>query len=606
MRSAANRQLAIGAVGLTGGACALALGAWTAGAGLILVSGVFLLSGRVLRASGNAVPAVNTAYNAALEGRLGDAERLLDEVEATRPMRYVQRVVDLQRANIALRRGDLDAAAARVEAAVTVPSGTLTRREERVHVLGGHALRALIFASKGDAERARADIAVVREDPRSTADLLARAAVAEAILLDRAGDRDALAAHLARERRLLLDYTAPRERAVVRAYQRMLRAPRTSVYRQAAPRELERDAHEEPPITDWIARIAPSAAPFVRVARAATAEAPAPLPAEEKKIEPGLVKLAEERVAGKGAKRVGPRAGKVVALWAVLVVLFVLVWQLQTPTGASSASAPVPEIGISAVLSAIVVLFVAVFAALVWRNVRIERRLSAALGTLGRGDERAAEAEFEALTRGPFPLVSAQAHLQLARLAERRADFAAALAHCDAGIGKASAQPTTRAIASSMLLPDLVAERAFVLAATDRRDKARAEMEVLAEQFPAYPFRAPAELRAKLVERARLGDLEGAARIVEARKEDVPLPLRDETLADLVRVTARPETAGAGEAERLKEELRLDAGVRAWLEAAAPAVLASFARLGDDAERDAEAEREALAEEEAAEHARAG
>jgi hypothetical protein len=603
MCSAANRQLVLGAVMAAGGASALAFGAWGAGAGLILVSGVFILSGRLLRVSGNAVPAVNTAFNAALEGRLGDAERLLDEVEATRPIRYVQRVADLQRANIALRRGDLDAAAAKLDAAVKQPPGILTGREERMHVLGAHALRALVFASKGDAERARADIAVVRGSPLSTADSLARAAVAEAIVLDRTGDRDALAAHLAGERRLLLDYTAPRERAVVRAYQRMLRAPRTSVYRQAAPREPERDAHEEPPLADWIARIAPAAAPFVRVARTAADEAAAPV--EEKEVEPGLVKLAAERVAGKGAKAPAPRTGKVVVLWAALVLFFLVLWQSLTLPDTRAALGPAsdgpPEVATSTVLSGVVLIFVAVFAALVWRNVRIERRLAAALGTLGRGDERAAAAEFEALTRGPFPLVAAHAHLSLARLAERRADFEAALAHCDAGIGKASAQPTTRAIASTMLLPDLVAERAFVLAATDRRDKARAEMEVLAEQFPAYPFRAPAELRVKLVERARLGDLEGAARIVDARKEDVPLPLRDETLADLVRVTARPEAAGAGEAERLKEELRLDADVRGWIEAVAPAILAAFARAGDEAaERDAEAEREALAEEEAA------
>jgi hypothetical protein len=47
---------------------------------------------------------------------------------------------------------------------------------------------------------------------------------------------EALREHLTRERRLLLEHTHPRERAIVRGYQRMLKAKSTTVYRTSAPR----------------------------------------------------------------------------------------------------------------------------------------------------------------------------------------------------------------------------------------------------------------------------------------------------------------------------------------------------------------------------------
>src|SRR5262245_51029622 len=79
---------------------------------------------------------------------------------------------------------------------------------------------------------------------------------------------------------------------------------------------------------------------------------------------------------------------------------------------------------------------------------------------------------------------------------------------------------------------------------------------------------------------AREGDIAGAARLTE-RDADVPLNARDELLADVCRAAVSPATAGAGEVERLREELRIEAASRRWLSTIAPAALAAFERLGE-------------------------
>lgn len=600
------RQRLIGVFLLFGGALMVALGLWIAAVSLFLLGGFFFVVGGFQRTAADAIPLLNTAHNAALEGRVADAERALDEAEQRFHAPFILRVIDLQRAGIALRRAELEVARARLDTAVARPVGLLTRAEDRVKVGAARAMRALVLAMMRDAEGARADIEIVRADPLAPAESLARAAVAEAMLIERAGDRDALAAHLDRERRLLFDHTAPRERAVMRAYQRMLAAPRNSVYRRAAEPDREEERSDEPRVADWVAKVAPAAAPFARSRRAPAAEgappevAPAPLP-------PGLVRVAEDRLQGKGTSA-GPKAGKVLALWVALVAAFGGVWALLSgdPEGRADLEAVLPSVpvGVGLLVSGILGLALVAMALLVRRNLRITRRLSAALGLLARGREEEAEAELLSISKAPFPLVAAQACRELARLSERRADFAEALARCDRGIAAATSQPGTLAVAAVMVLPDLVAERALLLAATDLHDKARAEMTVLEGSFPAYPFHAVAELRVALVSRARRGELAAAARVAEAHREDVPLPERDETLADLVRAAVSPASAGAGELPRLARDLRRDPHLRAWIDAVAPDLLARFhhAREGSAEDlRDLEAEREQEAAEEAME-----
>ena len=257
----------------------------------------------------------------------------------------------------------------------------------------------------------------MRRSPSAPAEALARAEVAEAIALERSGDREALAAHLAEKRALLLDSTAPRERAVVRAYQRMLRAPKSSVYRRSASRDAPAAAAAdgEPTVADWIARVAPAAAPFARAARAPSPDGAAPASAEV--VEPGLVRVAEARLEGNGepyAQRL-PRQGRG-GVGAAGGCSPCVLWMLFYEPGErrSKLLAFVPR-SAGALLGWAVALLAGSAALRVARNARYNRRLAVAVSAVARSDA-GAMAEIEAVARVTSVPAAPQALLQLARL----------------------------------------------------------------------------------------------------------------------------------------------------------------------------------------------
>jgi hypothetical protein len=232
--------------------------------------------------------------------------------------------------------------------------------------------------------------------------------------------------------------------------------------------------------------------------------------------------------------------------------------------------------------------------------VRARRQATSLFGALAGAvkDDPTALAALRRLSEKGYDLTAAAAHQQLAAVAERGGDLPGALVHVERGLGRLS-RAASRLAASDLLLPELAAERAFVLAATDRSEEAAAELEGL---NPAYPFLSRARFRTHLVALARRGDFAGAARLAEQEALDLPLNPRDELLADAVRVAASPEACGAGEVARVKEELRTQAGVRRWMEVVAPGVVRAV-ELSAEGEapsaEEGEEERSRLAEEEA-------
>jgi hypothetical protein len=244
------------------------------------------------------------------------------------------------------------------------------------------------------------------------------------------------------------------------------------------------------------------------------------------------------------------------------------------------------------------VVFLGIAARLVQRRRGKDAQLRAALVTLARGDETAALASFQDLTSGP-PLIAAQALLTLATEAERTGDLRAAQALCEQGIAKGATSPIA---ASTFLLPGLFAEHALTLAAQGESAQAHAELALLEQRYPAYALLDTVRFRVTLLDKARRGDFAGAARIAE-KSADLPLTVRDELLADLVRVLADPESNGSAETERLRRELRSDTVSAAWIEKVAPRVIAAFAGGGaaaliEEIAAHEEAEREAMAAEE--------
>ena len=214
-------------------------------------------SGRVL----------NSAFNLIGQGKLRDASEVLDAVEAKIKEPWAQRLVAIQRAIIAIRRGDMPAAARALDAAIEQPVESFARENAAYQLEGAHALRAFVRASLAQPDGARADIAAVMLHPASE-DALARVALAEALLLEQAGKREELRLLLSEKGTLLLEHTHPRERAIVRAFQRMVRSDRSSVYRRAEARR-DKEEGEEPTLADWVAKVAPGAASFVRSTRTA-------------------------------------------------------------------------------------------------------------------------------------------------------------------------------------------------------------------------------------------------------------------------------------------------------------------------------------------------
>ena len=530
---------------------------------------------------------LSASFHALSLGRLGQAEALLDAAERS-GSGWALRIADIQRAVIQLRRGDLAAARARLDAAIARPLGRLARANAAYQIEGALALRAFVRASLGDADGARADAAAVRAGPAPAGEALARAALAEAILLENAGDRAGLRDHLARHKGLLLESTHPRERAIVRAYQRMLKVTATSVYREGGKRDDAASAeHEEPMLADWVAKVAPGTAPFVRVVKQRTGDTPdEAVPRPHAGSEGARRAVLAARAEGARAMPKSTSAGgRVIAIGGAAVGLAALAALAVALIGGTSApvapSAP-HDYGWVGGYLVMIAGGATLYAAFGLRR-RVRRgarradlaRLGEARAALGRGDLEAAARALEPLRDDASVAVAAQADLLASIVAERRARFDEMRRSAERGLARI-AEAKLRGGLCDALLPELVAQRAFALALADRADEAEAELASLSGS--AYPYKARDLFRVRLVELTREGRIDVAAALVDGGALDLPLGVRDELLADLVRAVAAPGSAGLGELARLKDELRLSPESKAWIEAAAPGLVERFGR----------------------------
>lgn len=561
--------------------------------------------GFVGRKAAAGVQLVNSSFDQIARGRLANAEKLLDEVDTTNRTPLIQCVALIQRGLIAMRRGDAKTGLGHLDRVIQMKAGFLYRQSVRVQTVNALGIRAFLRAVTGDREGARADAKALRESPDALPQALARAALAEAICIEREGDRDALRKHLAEHRDLLFDVTDRRERAIVRAFQRLLETTATSVYRKGAKLDLHGD---DPPLADWVAQLVPAAAPFVEAPgpKNPTNDLPVAVASEDAKKAVTNARKSAEKQSQKGRNR------RALALWVVLIGVCFSLWKSLMPDPAANngeGNSPL-EWDWNTALAGLAAAYVLLLGALGARRVagtirakRETRELYAALNLSAQGKLDAANSALTGLSGSRFAFVKAQAHLALASIAERRADLAGALDHCDKGIACLS-RYVLRISASDILLPDLMSQRAFVLAAMDRYDEAEAE---LASLPPAYPYRSRALLRVRLVSLVRRGDLDAAAKLASETNLDLPLTARDELLADGLCAAVKPESVGAGEVPRIRRELRTVAALRPWLATVAPAALEAIERLDDesvparnDVTNDQAAEAEAQSEAEAA------
>lgn len=569
-------------LGIGFGGCFVALGVW----GL-----------RV----GSASQVLSSSLNLVQAGKLAEAGALLDTLEGNTATGVVVSR-HIQRAMIAVRRGDLDAVVGHADVVIASPRRVLFRSTYEVQRAAALGLRAWARAAKGDLEGATSDARAVRAAPVPLPEALAHAALAEAMVLERRGERAGLAALLRRDRRLLMGGLDVRERAIVRAMQRLLKAAPRSVYRTAAePKKLE--IEEQPTIAEWLDRIAPQLSAFAPRPRAA---APAPSTAPVPALVPSAEAIA--RVEAETPKRSFGRPLKLLALWAVLVTMFLAIWQLMQPERQQEARwepPPAPPFegpagalwGVAAVAS-----LVGLFVWLVLRSQKQTGKLHRLAAAIAAGED--VDAELAEMTASKQDLTAAQAWLLRVAIADRRGQLAQGIAHVDAGRARLRTEGA-RAAAAGMLAPALTGARAYLLAAMGRVDEAAAE---LARIPPDYLLLDRTRFAVQLAALLARGDVDGAGRLVEATPQELSIGPRDELLRDLVRAATAPSGAGSAEIARLRDELRDDEESRRWIEQVTPALLARFDQVTGPIDDDAGSHEEkhaaehVAAQSEAAEH----
>jgi hypothetical protein len=368
---------------------------------------------------------------------------------------------------------------------------------------------------------------------------------------------------------------------LARALRKMVTSRARSVYREAARPEAE--TAETDAIGDWIARIAPDAAPHAAHGHglAARADAAAPPAVSDDAVR------AFEAAREKTSKALSPRspsrrARLTLLLWGVLVALFIVIYQLLGSATPRDAAGPAGlelarYVGVIGGLGVLATMGI-VIAVTVRRNRKTVREIVAANRAVMVHDLEAAEPILRALEKSTQNLGAAQAFGLRAGIAEREGRFGDCIAFCDRGLAAIASQVhANRVVASMSITPLLEGLRSMALAALGHEAEATAALAAFGKAHATWSHRASAELRVRLMLAVKRGDLDAARAIARERTPELPITLRDETLADLVLATA-PHGASRDEQERVDAEMREDLSIRTWIDAVAPQLRDDLAR----------------------------
>ncbi len=553
------------------------------------------------RAMRAATLGLNAAYRCIALGRLTQAEELLDTVGRFSRSRWSRRLNLIQRALVALRRGNLAEAKGVLDEALAIPVDGKFKANSAYQIEGAHAMRAFVCAGLGDRDAALAEVAWIRDLPSPSPEALARVALAEAILLERSGERDALRELLDRERTLLLEHTHPRERAIVRAFQRMLKVTQKSVYRVQAPPE-ERASGDEPELDDWVAKIAPGAAQFVRKGKKDRAQLNVTQTTYVERQQAAAQQLVAQQMASQGyypgrtvptfnagtlrnTKSTSQRNGLIaLGIVGIVTLLAGASWAidylsapvLSVPTvGEEAPSLGLPlfalALGAAALGGAVYAGVKRAYRAKLQREQLRPAARGVARPSGGAAQAPTAQPDLFALVDGPDDVLAAQGHMLIASGAEKRGEWMVVLEHCDKAIARLWS-PNERQRAD-ILYPDLHSLRAFALACMGRYADAEAALRWLSA---TYPHLERAVFRVRLVELIQMGRLPEAASYAETQALELPLSVREELLADLARAVVSPETAGLGEVARLREEIDKTENAKRWVMSISPGLFAAF------------------------------
>jgi hypothetical protein len=489
---------------------------------------------------GIAATTANHAAAAINRGELDRARVLVTRARAEHRMTYVHRLLDSHESEIAWREGDLAAAEGALEAGRArkdlLPYGAW----RKLHIIHLDALLALVRAIGGD-ERAEELIARVRSAPSAQPGPLARVELAHAMLLARRGDLNALHQQLMRHHVLLSEGLEARGRALHRVLRRMTATRSTSAYRlpvkNAPPPKQGASA-------SWMSRVFPQGTEHVELE------------------DGGVVPLTD--VGAKPPAPVAPvRAQRLgLRIFLIVVILVVLVFLLMALGGGEPGSS----------FNAIVWLFLVLVVGAVALNVRRARSGTRAIEEAQRalicGELDRAEAIARPLRDHQNRVLGASAALILAGVLERRSELTGALAECERGIGLLTG--LMKMGTSDVLLPQLIATRAYLFGALGRDGESEGELARLARDYPAFPYAPGMVLRTRLIRAARGGDLATARELARARG-DVSVGAYGELIAELVLAIDaedREERIAA-----VREDLAALPEADRWIRAVAPGLL---------------------------------
>lgn len=592
-RKAAVVTGVIGLVTAAGGVVPILAGGNPATGTFLVLSGMLNLyvSYRGTR-DGAAMQRLRAAADRHATGNTEEAYALLDEAATRSDARLVIRYGRLARAVFALR--ERDHARAAEEATIGLercppPRLSALNRAARAATwttdVSLFGVRALARALLGDEEGARADVASLDDrlakKPREAAlqvppvggmrsleEALARARLAEAILLARAADRDALGAHLGKHRSLILHELGPEERSLVRGLDRMLALPTPSPYRATGGASDASDAWSE-----LLRKLAPSESKE-RVTTDAVTDATASMGEATRRD-------------WASTKRVALGIGFGVFMAAFIGVMTAF------QAGSRYFSTPV----FTALLLAPTVAFVTYILMTVRKQVNhrselVDARLRVAADPSIDAMQLVAEQ-----SRSSEPLARAQSSLLLAHQANANGAFAMALERAESGLVPLQGR-MLKAVTGATLVPALVTERALAKAGLGRAEDAIEDVESIPE---GVAFRSRSIQSVRLVAAAATDDRETATRIAYALSNaSIALDLRIEMLVHVLRALATSGSIGQDEMQHLEKELAMGGEGRAWLDALAPLLLRDFdALVADESKNDSAAEIEAEAEAEA-------
>jgi hypothetical protein len=518
----------------------------------------FAWVGRTTIRAGRAVILNNIAVDLRTRGETNEAEAYLARIDPKSAARgSLGRAVRTQRAFIALHRGDFEKAAAEAAGVLVLPRGLEQWANQRVADAGAHAIRAVALAALGKSDEARREAEAAEASDMAPPEVLARASLGRAIAIARGEGAAGLASFFAAGGASMIEHLSPRERGLVRALRRMARTSARHPYREPPPKETNE-------VASWMAKLVPDAARFAADVHGATTPVDTHVDVTE-----------EGRALASNAKAVVSRRSpfRRIGVGFGLLVLFLAIYNFLTPPETSHARRHAPPVAVGAPPEWLAIVPATIFGALLViyllrRNQKVARLLIGARRDMARGDDAKVEQVMRPMTNSSTASLASFAWLLLAQVAERRADFSACIDACERGQARLTGAGLQRLFSTDITLPELVAMRSLSLASLGRRAESDVERARLAKEFPSFPFASRAHLRIALANALHADDLEAAAKVAHSRSLDMPLPLRDDLLVDVV--LAVVEGASAEEIERIGGELGDDETTRRWIDAVAP------------------------------------